>query len=203
MSDEITEDVIEQGRPDPEDSGRAPRRRTRLALIAAGTAGLVLVGGGVALAASSGSSSAPSSGSSSAGGEGSSDRPSGAPSGGPAGGKSDDQRPKPSPRLAGSVKSVSGSDILITDMQGFTRTIKVSSSTKYSDSLTADPAAGTKIMATGTVDADGTTLDATEVSAPKGPDGGPGKGGPGGAGGPGHGGGRPGGEPNAKPTTTS
>jgi hypothetical protein len=198
MSDEEVEDVIEQG-PAPS------RRRTRLALVAAGAAGLVLVGGGVALATTSGSSSAPSSGSSSAAGEGQSgagpagDRPSGAPA---SGGKEDGQRPTPQPRLAGSVKSVSGSDIVITDMQGFTRTIKVSSSTKYEDSLTATPAAGTKIMATGTVDADGTTLDATDISAPKAPadGGGPGHGGLG-HGGPGRGEGQP--PAGTKPTDSS
>ena len=75
--------------------------------------------------------------------------------------------PARTPHLMGTVKSVSGSTILITDQDGFTRTIKVSSSTKYDDSLTANPAVGTKIGAEGTVDADGTSLDATTVGAAK------------------------------------
>jgi hypothetical protein len=66
--------------------------------------------------------------------------------------------------LYGTVKSVSGDTILITDPQGFTRTILVSSATTYSHggSLT-DAVAGAKIFAQGTVDANGTSLDALTI----------------------------------------
>lgn len=60
----------------------------------------------------------------------------------------------------------------------------MSSSTTYTDDLTADIAVGTAIRAEGAVDADGTSLDATTVGADKGP----GAGGPGGFGGRGPGG---------------
>jgi Domain of unknown function (DUF5666) len=147
----------------------------RTTVIAAAAAGLIIVGGGLALAttaAGASSSSSPSG----YGPGGNGERPSGAKSTGT------DQPPAPkrTPHLMGTVKSVSGSTILITDQDGFTRTIKVSGSTKYEDSLTANPAAGTKIAAEGTVDSDGTSLDATTVSAAKMMPGGPGGHGPGG-----------------------
>ena len=150
-----------------DDQPARPSGRKRAGAIAAGLAGLALVGGGVALAATSAGaapSAAPSGYSQGGGG-----RPTGAaPTGTPA---------ARTPHLVGTVKSVSGSKILITDMDGFTRTINVSSSTKYNNSLTATPAVGTKIEAEGTVDADGTSLDATVVQTPQahgGPGGGPG-----------------------------
>lgn len=71
---------------------------------------------------------------------------------------------KLTPRLVGTVKSSSAGQILIVDSQGFTRTIKVSATTTYRDSLTATPAVGTRIVAFGSVDADGTSLDATVVA---------------------------------------
>jgi hypothetical protein len=84
------------------------------------------------------------------------------------------------PHLDGTVKSVSGTVIKITDREGFTRTINTSSATKYSDSLTASPAVGTAISASGKVDADGVSLDATAIAkdnhqgpGPGGPRGGP------------------------------
>jgi hypothetical protein len=61
------------------------------------------------------------------------------------------------------VTSVNGNEILIKDFDGFTRTIKTSSKTTYRDGLTANPAVGTKIVAAGSVDADGTSLDATSI----------------------------------------
>jgi len=68
---------------------------------------------------------------------------------------------------------VNGSTILITDRDGFTRTIKTSGSTTYGAGITASPAPGTRVHATGTVDADGTSLDATTVvTAPTPPAGG-------------------------------
>jgi hypothetical protein len=65
--------------------------------------------------------------------------------------------------LYGTVKSASGDTILITDPQGFTRTILVSSATTYGQGSLADAVAGAKIFAQGTVDANGTTLDALSI----------------------------------------
>jgi hypothetical protein len=66
--------------------------------------------------------------------------------------------------LFGTVKSVSGDTILITDPQGFTRTILVSSATTYSQGGSlADVVVGAKIFAQGTVDANGTSLDALTI----------------------------------------
>lgn len=69
--------------------------------------------------------------------------------------------------LIGTVSNVSGDTILITDPQGFTRTILVSGTTTYSEggataSLT-DVTSGEKIVAQGTVDANGTSLDALSI----------------------------------------
>jgi hypothetical protein len=102
-----------------------------------------------------------------------------------------------SPHLEGTVQSVSGSTILITDRDGFTRTIKVSGATTYSDNLTSSPAVGTAISAEGTVDADGTSLDATKVGA--GHTGGAAGGAPGGGKAGANGGQRPGGSPESTP----
>lgn len=154
-----------------------PGNRRRSALLVAATAA-VLIGGGSAAAFAADGSSAPA---------------------GPAAGAAaatPEKRPH-APHLDGTVKSVSGTTILITDHDGFTRTIVVSSSTTYSDGLTATPKTGTALHATGTVDADGTTLDATAVGARPAPpaDGhGPGRGR---AGGPGRGAPKP---PTAAPS---
>jgi hypothetical protein len=124
-------------------------RRTRIAVIGGAAAVVVAGGTGVAIAAASGSGSStptaapPSSGSS-------------APAQPPS-------RPKHQPHLAGMVTSVHGNEILIKDFDGFTRTIKTSSKTTYRDGLTANPAVGTQIVAEGSVDADGTSLDATSI----------------------------------------
>ena len=70
--------------------------------------------------------------------------------------------------LAGFVTKVDGSTITVVDESGFTRTIRTSSSTTYEkDGATASSSAvtvGTFVRALGTVDSDGTTLDATRVS---------------------------------------
>lgn len=70
--------------------------------------------------------------------------------------------------LVGFVTDVSGSRITITDLDGFTRTIRTSSATTYvKDGATATRSAitvGTLVRALGTVDSDGTTLDATRVA---------------------------------------
>jgi hypothetical protein len=69
------------------------------------------------------------------------------------------------PFIFGTVKSVSGTTIKVTDQQGFTRTVVTSSKTTYKGGATATPTVGAKIIATGTVDANGTSLDATTISA--------------------------------------
>jgi hypothetical protein len=104
------------------------------------------------------------------------------------------------PALFGTVSSVSGDTVVITDLEGFSRTIVVDSSTTYSKAgataSLSDVAVGSDIIAEGTVNANATSLDATNVviglpsrgSAPGA--GGPGGGGPG-FGPPGAGGGGP------------
>lgn len=69
--------------------------------------------------------------------------------------------------LVGTVVTVSGNTITLTDPEGFTRTVLVSSSTTYSQGDTSATIAavvvGAKIFAQGTVDANGTTLDALSI----------------------------------------
>ena len=124
-------------------------RRMRIAVVG-GAAVVVVAGGtGVAIAAASGpGSSTPTAAPSSPG--------SSAPAQPPA-------PPKHQPHLAGTVTSVRGNEILIKDFDGFTRTIKTSSKTAYRDGLTASPPVGTRIVAVGSVAADGTSLDATSI----------------------------------------
>lgn len=96
------------------------------------------------------------------------------------------------PALFGSVTSVNGDTVVITDLEGFSRTIVVDSSTTYTKSgatsSLSDVVVGSDVIAEGTVDANGTSLDATNVviGLPSRQSGGPGIGGPGG-GGPGFG----------------
>ncbi|MFY9783901.1 MAG: DUF5666 domain-containing protein [Acidimicrobiales bacterium] len=70
--------------------------------------------------------------------------------------------------LFGTVTSVVGDTILITDFQGFTRTILVGMNTTYTqDGAPAgliDILTGSKIVAWGTVDPDGTSLDALTIN---------------------------------------
>lgn len=70
--------------------------------------------------------------------------------------------------LFGTVSSVSGSSISIKDLQGFTRNILVSSTTTYTSGGTAATLAsvvvGSKIIAQGTIDTNGTSLDALTVA---------------------------------------
>jgi hypothetical protein len=96
------------------------------------------------------------------------------------------------PALFGTVTSVSGDTVVITDIEGFSRTIVVDSSTSYTKSGTtgslSDVVVGSNIIAEGSVDANLTSLDATQVviGVANAQSGGPGIGGPGG-GGPGFG----------------
>ncbi len=177
---------------EPEEILPAPAPVSRRAWLAIGTAaGVAIVAGGVAIGlASSSASASPATVAAAASSATSSAHPS-RPTG------TDAPRGPIGPFLAGKVKSVSGTKILITDAQGFTRTIITSAKTTYKDGLSASPAVGTEIFAIGTVDADGTSLDAATVSAtPKLPAGGFGRG-PGGPSGRGFGGS---GTPGAKPT---
>jgi hypothetical protein len=163
--------------PSTDALARGATRARRAVVITTAVVGASLAIGGVAWAAgSSGGSSGPGHYGAPAQ-EGS--RPPGAPANPGSGGTA----PKHTPTLIGTVKSSGNSTIVITDFDGFTRTIKVSSATKYDDSLTATPKVGTRIEAEGKVDADGTTLDATVVETPNQPAGPSGRGGPGGNGG--------------------
>lgn len=158
------------------------RSRRRVVLFSVGGAAAVAValgGGAVALA------SGPGSGPSASGPSGSASVP--APT---SSGTAGSHRPEPrrhAPHLDGTVVSANRSSIVITDHEGFRRTIDLSSKTSYTDGLSATPAAGTRIHAEGTVASDKTSLDATRVGkAPAGPK----EGGPGGKGDPRHGPGR-------------
>lgn len=95
--------------------------------------------------------------------------------------------------IGGTVASISGDTVTVTDRDGFTRTIALSSTTTFTkDGATADRGdlTGTSVIdAEGTVASNGTTLDATRVdirtkapTPPRGPAGGPGA--PAGKGGP-------------------
>jgi hypothetical protein len=69
--------------------------------------------------------------------------------------------------LVGKVSTISGDTITVTDPEGFTRTILVSGATTYSQGgatvTIAAVMAGSKIFAQGTVDTNGTTLDALSI----------------------------------------
>ncbi|HEY5265710.1 MAG TPA: DUF5666 domain-containing protein [Acidimicrobiales bacterium] len=71
-------------------------------------------------------------------------------------------------QLFGTVKSISGNTITISDPQGFSRTIVVSSATAYTNAGAAGTLAnvvvGSKIAAQGTIDANLTSLDALSVA---------------------------------------
>ena len=73
-----------------------------------------------------------------------------------------------SPHLFGTVTSVSGSTITISDQDGFWRTITTSGSTTYTKSGASSNAAavsvGSVISAEGSIASDHTTLDATSIT---------------------------------------
>jgi hypothetical protein len=142
---------------------RAPGRARRLTVTAVIAGGLVLGGTAIAYA---GTTTAPTSGDSSSTTSPSQPaNPSSAAT----------QRPTPRPHIDGTVASVSGATITVTDPEGFTRTIVTSSSTTYDNGLSAPLATGAEIHATGTVDANHTSLDATQIGTrptpPAGPNG--------------------------------
>jgi hypothetical protein len=149
--DEQPEDVL---------AGPVAHRRRSITIASAVVAAVLLAGGAVAIAQDS-SSSRNAVGSALAAAT-TSTSPSSHPSGRGQHGPLDQKDMKPV--LFGTVKSSSGDNILITDFQGFTRTIVTSSKTVYKNGLTATPKAGTKIAAQGTVDSGGTSLDATLIS---------------------------------------
>ncbi|WP_104135250.1 hypothetical protein [Cryobacterium sp. Y62] len=68
------------------------------------------------------------------------------------------------PALSGTVLAVSGDTITITDSDGFVRTINVTDDTEYGDELAADFEEGLEIRATGTINDDDTSLDATWIT---------------------------------------
>ena len=68
------------------------------------------------------------------------------------------------PHLDGDVSAVNTGSILITDHEGFTRTINVSDATTYGDGIALPIEVGEHIHAEGSVAADGTSLDATAIS---------------------------------------
>lgn len=68
--------------------------------------------------------------------------------------------------IDGVVTGVNGSSLTVTDPDGFTRHVTTTSGTTYTQqgaSTSSRPRTGSVIHATGRVDADGTTLDATSI----------------------------------------
>lgn len=148
-----------------------PRPTRRLAIAGAAAAAVVLGGTAAAHAADSPgeTSSSPSASPSVSASGSASPSPSGRTARKPL------APPAPHPHLDGVVLARSGSQITITDPEGFRRTLRVTASTRYADGLTSSVAVGTRIHAEGVVDADHTTLDATSIgAAPTPPAGGPG-----------------------------
>jgi hypothetical protein len=149
---------VQRGRVNPETpdqiSGPAapPRSGTGRRLAVAGIGAAVLAVGGVAVAQAATSGAPTPSGSSSVPAP---PGTSGVPDRGPR---------EHRPHLAGTVVSASGGTITITDREGFQRTIHTTPATTYADGLTATPAAGTEIVAEGTVDTDKTSLKATRIA---------------------------------------
>jgi hypothetical protein len=123
---------------------RTSHRARRVAVAVALGGGLALGVAGLAQAAdpSPSGSAAPSGAAPSAG----ADRP--------GAGRGEPREHKP--HLDGTVKSISDTKILITDRDGFTRQITI---TSKPDGV----AVGTRVHAEGTVNADGVSLDATSV----------------------------------------
>lgn len=147
-------------------------RAARLTLTGAAACALLLGGTVIASAAHAGGGPAPtpsSSASSSANPQPSANPSDGTQqSTGPATGRTGStKKPAPAPHrphIDGTVTSVSAATVTVTDRDGFTRTIVTSSGTTYGDGLTAQLPAGSRIHAEGTVDANGTSLDATTIT---------------------------------------
>jgi hypothetical protein len=141
-------------------------RPSRRAAIITGATGLAVVGAvGIGTAAFA-DGTTPSPGASHA-----APAPSAAPGHGPA-------RPH-TPHIGGTVLSVDGTTVTVKDPEGFTRTIRLQAGATVTKGTAASTTAaitkGTWIEASGTVDANGTALDATTVSIgrPTPPKGGP------------------------------
>ena len=175
---------------EPQHSPAPPKSRRKLRLAAVGgIAAVAILGGGITAVASA---STPSTADVAAAVTTSAPTTSGGTTAPKTGTPAEKPPAQRGPHLAGTVTSVSGTTVLIKDRDGFTRTIVLSSKTTYSDGLTAELAVGAKIHASGTVAANGTSLDATSVGVDNGPMGGPGgpgrrPGGPRGGHGPGDG----------------
>lgn len=72
------------------------------------------------------------------------------------------------PSIRGTVQSVNGNVVIVVDDQGFSRTINLSGATTYTNAGSAATQSavtpGAKLVAFGSVDANGTSLDATKVA---------------------------------------
>lgn len=154
---------------DQSDHTQVARHRVRRVVLT-GIAGAVIVGGGGAYAYASGDGSATSTPSAPASGAPATPA---TPADGQGTATATATAPKHEPHIDGTVTAVSGATVTVEDPDGFTRTIVTSSDTEY-DGVSSPLPTGTKIHATGTVADDGTSLDATTISAmPE-----PGRGGP-------------------------
>jgi hypothetical protein len=122
--------------------------------IAAATAAVLIGGAAAAVAADDGGNSTPS---------GSATSTSPAPAAADGAGSSDDGTvipPAPRPHLDGTVTSVESGTILITDPEGFTRTIHTSGDTNFGDVISQPITVGERIHAEGSVGSDQTSLAA-------------------------------------------
>ncbi len=162
-TDEHTDAV--RGRPAGQPARWVSSRAARFTLAGAATGGLLLLGAVAASAAGAdGPTPTPSSTTTSSASPGSSVPQQPAPAATHRPDSASTTTPAPhQPHIDGTVTRVSGTTVTVTDRDGFTRTIVTSPNTRYSDGLTAPLPAGTKIHADGTVDANGTSLDATAV----------------------------------------
>ncbi len=150
---------------DSQNPVRRPRPRRRLALAVGTLAVALAIGGGVGIAAASTTHPA-AAGAPQAAATGSA-ATSTVPSTSGSGTASKARAPRPArahrPQLEGTVTSVVSGTISVKDREGFLRQIKTSSKTAYKGGLKSPPAVGTHILAKGTVDANGTSLDATTI----------------------------------------
>jgi hypothetical protein len=149
------------------------RRVSVRGITIAAAAAAVLIGGAAAAAADDGGTPTPSESAAST-----SHAPATADGAGGAG-DGTVTPPAPKPHLDGTVTSVDSGTILITDPEGFTRTIHTNGDTTYGDGISQLITVGERIHAEGSVDSDRTSLAAGVIAAAPEPPA-PGAAGPGG-----------------------
>jgi hypothetical protein len=144
---------------------KSPARDRIRNIIVAAAAAAVLFGGAATMAGTAFADEGDTGGSATPGTT-TSAAPTGAPSAsnGGSGNPADPVPPAHAPHLDGDVSSVDTGTIMITDHDGFTRTIHLSDSTTYGEGISLPITVGEHIHAEGAVDTDGTSLAATLIS---------------------------------------